>query len=78
MPVIEPTVVSFQETVRILGQEQSQTDITLPFYFICILHLANEKGLRLEQVGVENAMAEQRLLSDFCIYRDELFTNDKY
>ena len=78
VPAVEPTVVSFQETVRILGQEQSQTDITLPFYFICILHLANEKGLRLEQVGVENAMAEQRLLSDFCIYRDELFTNDKY
>ena len=76
----EPTVVSFQETVRILGVEQSQADITLPFYFICILHLANEKGLRLEQGSDDNESSEEQqlLLSDFSIYRDELFTNDIY
>lgn len=22
--------------------------VTVPFYFICVLHLANEKGLKLE------------------------------
>ena len=76
----EPSMISFQETVRILGQEQSQTDITLPFYFICILHLANEKGLRLEQGNddAESTEAQQRLLSDFSIYRDELLSNDIY
>jgi condensin complex subunit 2 len=33
---------------------QTQTDVTLPFYFICVLHLANEKGLALESMGLED------------------------
>ncbi|CAN0306847.1 unnamed protein product [Ectocarpus sp. 4 AP-2014] len=28
--------------------QEEQTGVTVPFYFICLLHLANEKGLKLE------------------------------
>ena len=75
------TVISFQDVVRTLGQQQSQLDITLPFYFICILHLANEKNLRLEQGGDigENLREhtcgsqieqQQLFLSDFTVYQE--------
>lgn len=50
----EQDVVSFHDAVRELDLQKSQVDATLPFYFICILHLANEKGLRLEQEGLED------------------------
>ena len=33
---------------------QPQGDVTLPFYFICLLHLANEKGLRLESTSLDD------------------------
>mmetsp|Transcript_26585 Transcript_26585/g.62176 ORF Transcript_26585/g.62176 Transcript_26585/m.62176 type:complete len:912 (+) Transcript_26585:145-2880(+) len=46
--------LSFQDTVRDMQARQSQTDVTLPFYFICILHLCNEKGLSLESSGLED------------------------
>lgn len=46
--------ISFRETVQELEQQQAQTDITISFYFICILHLANEKGLLLEQQPSKN------------------------
>jgi condensin complex subunit 2 len=45
---------SFQDTVRDMQSTQSQADATLPFYFICVLHLANEKGLALESMGLED------------------------
>jgi condensin complex subunit 2 len=45
---------SFQDTVRDMQATQSQADATLPFYFICVLHLANEKGLALESKGLED------------------------
>jgi condensin complex subunit 2 len=70
------TVISFQDAVRTLGEQQAQGDITLPFYFICILHLANEKGLRLEQgeVSFSNDInrieQHQNLLSDFFIHQN--------
>ena len=35
---------------------QSQTDVTVSFYFICCLHLANEKGLKLDSTGLEDFM----------------------
>jgi condensin complex subunit 2 len=54
------TFLSFQQTVQEMEQAKSQADVTLSFYFICILHLANEKGLRLDQKGLE----------DFDIYHD--------
>lgn len=48
------TSLSFQDTVRDMQATQSQSDVTLPFYFICILHLCNEKGLALESSGLED------------------------
>ena len=56
--------LSFQETVKNMEESKSQVDVTLPFYFICILHLANEKGLRLESTG----------LQDFVIHDDAKIT----
>lgn len=35
--------LSFQEVVNDLALGQQQSEVTLPFYFICLLHLANEK-----------------------------------
>ncbi|KAG7349937.1 condensin complex subunit 2 [Nitzschia inconspicua] len=46
--------VSFQDTVRDMQATQSQVDVTLPFYFICVLHLCNEKGLTLESRGLDD------------------------
>ena len=57
----EPRGMSFQKAVSDLEQAKSQVDATLPFYFICVLHLANEKGLRLDSKG----------LQDFDIFHDE-------
>lgn len=47
-------VVSFQSTVREMQVTQCQQDVTLPFYFICVLHLANERGLELDSMGLED------------------------
>lgn len=52
-------VVSFQDTVHELELQKSQIDVTLPFYFICILHLANEKCLRLESEGLNDFTIHQ-------------------
>ena len=35
--------MSFQDLVSDITRGQKQKDVTLPFYFICLLHLANEK-----------------------------------
>ena len=35
--------MSFQDLVCDITTGQRQKDVTLPFYFICLLHLANEK-----------------------------------
>lgn len=50
----EQGLVSFQDTVRDMQASQSQADVTLPFYFICVLHLCNEKGLKLESCGLND------------------------
>jgi condensin complex subunit 2 len=55
-----PHCLSFNDAVRDLDAAKSQADVSLPFYFICVLHLANEKGLRLDSKGLE----------DFDIYKD--------
>lgn len=34
--------VSFQELVQDLSINPNQKDISVPYYFICLLHLANE------------------------------------
>jgi condensin complex subunit 2 len=59
---------SFQVAVNELEAQKSQVDATLPFYFICILHLANEKGLRLESQG----------LDDFIIHLDNTVQLQSY
>jgi condensin complex subunit 2 len=50
----EPRFVSFKETVEKMEMAQSQNDVTVSFYFICCLHLANEKGLKLDSTGLED------------------------
>lgn len=55
-------IVSFKDTVTKLGATEAQEDVSLPFYFICVLHLANEKGLKLEN--------GEHGLNDFVISRD--------
>jgi hypothetical protein len=35
--------LSFQQLISSLATEQRQADVSLPYYFICLLHLANEK-----------------------------------
>lgn len=54
--------VSFKDTVEKLGATEAQDDVSLAFYFICVLHLANEKGLKLEN--------GEHGLQDFIISRD--------
>ena len=44
----ETETMSFQELVCDIANEQKQREVTLPFYFICLLHLANEKTLKIE------------------------------
>lgn len=58
----EEQIVSFKKTVDKLGATEAQEDVSLPFYFICVLHLANEKGLKLEN--------GEHGLNDFVISRD--------
>lgn len=59
---------SFQTIVQDMESSKSQPDASLPFYFICMLHLANEKGLRLESQG----------LGDFDIYPDSMATGPSF
>lgn len=56
------TACSFKETVETLAESQKQDNVSLAFYFICILHLANEKVLRLDNDNCS--------LKDFFISRD--------
>ena len=37
----------FQRLVNTVASSQKQKEVTLSFYFICLLHLANEKTLRI-------------------------------
>ncbi|KAL7540662.1 hypothetical protein ACHAXR_010679 [Thalassiosira sp. AJA248-18] len=55
-PKGEPQFVSFKDTVEKMDMAQSQNDVTVSFYFICCLHLANEKGLKFDSTGLEDFM----------------------
>lgn len=46
--------LSFQHVLKTLEDKKSQPDVTLPFYFICALHLANEKGFILNSQGLDD------------------------
>ena len=54
------TTLSFKSMVETMSPRVS-SQVTIPFYFICVLHLANEKGLKL--VGDDH-------LTDFSIELD--------
>merc|ERR1711957_499249 len=54
-------ILSFNQTVQSLSCSQAQEDVSVAYYFICMLHLANEKGLCLEN--------EDNGLKDFSISR---------
>jgi hypothetical protein len=43
-----PKEVSFQDVVCDIAQDQTQKDASFSFYFICLLHLANEKNLSIK------------------------------
>eukprot|EP00986_Skeletonema_menzelii_P009737 scaffold4513_cov133-Skeletonema_menzelii.AAC.2 len=58
----EPQYVSFKETCEKLDNTQGQHGVTVSFYFICCLHLANEKGLKFDSNGS---------LEDFMISLDD-------
>ncbi len=42
--------MSFQNMVKTLSAEMQQKDVTVPYYFICLLHLANEQVRLFELV----------------------------
>jgi len=47
-------VMSFQDAVAEMEASKTQADVTLPFYFICVLHLANERSLSLRSNGLHD------------------------
>jgi condensin complex subunit 2 len=51
VPHLGNSPVSFQSIVNTMDHHQTQADVTVPFYFICLLHLANEKGLILDSTS---------------------------
>ena len=44
---VAPTI-SFQDLISDIAVKQQQKEVSLPFYFICLLHLANEKTLKID------------------------------
>ncbi|KAF8899622.1 condensin complex subunit 2/barren [Gymnopilus junonius] len=50
-------------------------EISTSFCFICLLHLANEQGLKLESAAEESPMAEKELVIDEA--EDEIASDDK-
>lgn len=44
----ERSLTHLVQAVRKMYPAEQATDITASFYFICLLHLANEKGLSIE------------------------------
>jgi hypothetical protein len=42
------STMSFTSLVKDINNQQKQKDVTCSFYFICLLHLANEKCLKIE------------------------------
>jgi condensin complex subunit 2 len=51
------TARSFQDIINAMPRympAQTLNDISVSYYFICLLHLANEKNLELQQVGLND------------------------
>jgi len=67
----DKTKLSFKDMVQFMDENQGQDDVTISFYFICLLHLANEKGLILENKGTN--------LEDFAVLKEDIVkTNRDY
>lgn len=66
--IVEHNDTSFKSVVDDLKVSEAQEDVSLAFYFICVLHLANEKCLKLEN--------GEHGLNDFVISRDLEDAND--
>jgi hypothetical protein len=49
---IPTQTVSFQELIADIAENPRQSDVTLPFYFICLLHLANENVRIISSINV--------------------------
>lgn len=48
-----PTEKSFQKMIGAMPEHvpaDALPNISVPYYFICLLHLANEKNLEIEQI----------------------------
>eukprot|EP01034_Spumella_vulgaris_P026475 gene26475-33056_t len=43
-----PETLSFQHLISDIAADPRQKDVSISFYFICLLHLANEHGLQIE------------------------------
>jgi hypothetical protein len=41
--IMSTSSLSFRHLISSVSQKQEQSNVSLPFYFICLLHLANEK-----------------------------------
>jgi len=54
---------SFADVVQSVADSKRQSDVTMPFYFICLLHLCNEKTLALTPNGSSD-------ISDFGIQQE--------
>ena len=52
--------LSFYNTVQEMERNKKQADVSLPFYFICLLHTANEKGLYLESQGLNDLLIHEK------------------
>ena len=51
-PVEDTKCLSFKKTVQDMEVGHTQTHVTLQFYFMCLLHLGNEKGLCLKSTSL--------------------------
>ena len=61
------TTMTFTSLVKDINAQQKQKDVTCSFYFICLLHLANEKCLKIE---------DGRVGDDLCDISDLKITGD--
>lgn len=55
--------ISFQDMLKDMSTTQSQKEASLSFYFICLLHLANEKELKIKNTPSGD-------MSDLLVTRD--------
>lgn len=57
--------LSFQSMVTDLSLHSKQKDVSLPFYFICLLHLANENVSDIFVNSIPNQMSLHKFIVSF-------------